>query len=73
MSTVTVRLNKEESKLFNDYAEIHDMPLSTILKEVLKEKLEDEYDMELIKEYENNENEHTKLYTHEEVKDILGI
>ncbi|CAM3358418.1 type II toxin-antitoxin system RelB family antitoxin [Nosocomiicoccus ampullae] len=50
MSTVTVRLNKEKSKLFNDYAEIHDMPLSTILKEALKEKLEDEYDMELLKE-----------------------
>ena len=73
MPTVTVRLKNEENKLFNEYAEIHDMPLSTILKETLKEKMEDDYDMALIKEYEQNDNTSEVTYTHDEVKDILGF
>ncbi len=32
MSTITVRFNKEEEKLFNEYAKLYGIPLSTLLK-----------------------------------------
>ena len=66
MSTVTVRLNSEESELFNSYAELHDIPLSTLFKETLIEKMEDDLDLKLIKEYEKAQSEKDRD------KNILG-
>lgn len=74
MSTITVRLNEEETKIFNEYAKLHGVPLSTLFKKTLEEKIEDELDMQLIKEYEESiENGYTETLTHEEVKKILGV
>lgn len=74
MNTVTVRLNKEEEKIFNEYAKLHGIPLSTLFKKTLEEKMEDELDMQAIKEYEKNlENGHTETFTHDEVKKMLGM
>lgn len=35
MAIVTVRLNKEEEKAFKDYADTHDVRLSTLLKKFI--------------------------------------
>ncbi|HOJ12144.1 MAG TPA: DUF6290 family protein [Clostridiales bacterium] len=74
MSTVTVRLNEEEAKIFNEYSKLHGVPLSTLFKKTLEEKMEDELDMQVIKEYEKSlENGYTETFTHEEVKKMLGM
>lgn len=74
MSTITVRLNEEEAKIFNEYAKLHGVPLSTLFKKTLEEKIEDELDMQVIKQYEENlENGYTETFTHEEVKRMLGM
>lgn len=74
MNTVTVRLNKEEEKIFNEYAKLHGIPLSTLFKKTLEEKMEDELDMQAIKEYEKNlESGDTETFTHDEVKKMLGM
>ncbi|SDY61675.1 hypothetical protein SAMN05660462_00466 [Proteiniborus ethanoligenes] len=74
MSTITVRLNEEEAKIFNEYAKLHGVPLSTLFKKTLEEKMEDELDMQIIKEYEKSlENGYTETFTHEEVKKMLGM
>lgn len=74
MSTITVRLNEEEAKIFNEYAKLYGIPLSTLFKKTLEEKMEDELDMQVIKEYEKSlENGHTETFTHEEVKKMLGM
>lgn len=39
MSTVTVRLNKEEQEIFNPYANLYGMPLSTLFKKTLEERI----------------------------------
>lgn len=44
MSIITVRLNEDEENAFKDYANIHDTKLSTLLKDALTEKMEDEMD-----------------------------
>lgn len=71
MKTITVRLNEEEIKAFNAYAELNDIPLSTLLKRTLEEKMEDEFDMSVIKAYEREPA--TETYTHEEMKMELGL
>lgn len=71
METITIRLNKDESQTFKEYAELNDMPLSTLFKKTLEEKMEDEFDMSVIAAYENNKTHET--YTHEELKDTLGL
>lgn len=74
MSTITIRLNEEEQKAFNEYAKFHGIPLSTLFKKSLEEKIENEIDMKAIQEYEegikNNSNE---FYDHDEIKKLLGL
>ena len=74
MSTTTIRLNKEEEKTFNEYAKLYDMPLSTLFKKSLEEKIENEIDMKSINEYEENlKNEDVEFYDHNQVKKMLGF
>lgn len=73
MHAVNIPLTDEEYKLFNEYAQIHNIPLSTMLKETLKEKIEDDFDVALTREYENEKNTSEVSYTHDEVKEILKI
>jgi len=74
LSTVTVRLNKEEHQAFGEYAKLHGVPLSTLLKKTLEEKMEDELDMQLIRQHEEDvTNNNTETYDHEEVKRMLGL
>lgn len=71
MSTITIRLNDEELDAFKSYAELNEVPLSTLFKKTLEEKMEDEFDMQVITEYETESSEET--YTHDEMKKILGL
>ena len=48
MSTITIRLNQDEKRLFEEYAKLQDQPLSTLLKKALAEKIEDEFDLDVI-------------------------
>jgi len=74
MGTITVRLNKKEEKTFNEYAKLLGVPLSTLLKQTLEEKIEDEIDMKVIEEYEKDiKNGKTEVYSHDEVMKILGL
>lgn len=74
MTTITVRLNDEEQKSFNEYAKLHDLPLSTLLKKTLEEKMEDEMDLKRIKEYEADlKDEKSETYNHDEVMKMLDL
>ena len=65
MSTITVRLNSDEEKIYKKYAEFRNIPLSTLMKEALEEKIEDEIDLKSILAYEerlkNNEVEYVSF------------
>ena len=72
MSTVTVRLNKDEDKLFTEYAKLHGVPLCTLLKKALEEKIEDEIDLQAIHDYEQRlQNNEAEFYTLKETKELL--
>lgn len=74
MGTITVRLNEEEQKVFDEYAKLHDAPLSTLLKQSLEEKIEDELDLEAIRDYEERlQKDEIEVYSHDDVKKMLGL
>ncbi|MDN6502799.1 MAG: DUF6290 family protein [Tetragenococcus koreensis] len=74
MPTITVRLNEEEQKAFNEYAKLHGIPLSTLFKQTLEEKMADEMDLKRIKEYEADlKDGKSETYNHDEVMKMLGL
>ena len=67
MSTISLRLNKEEERLFKNYAEFTGEGIKTILKKTIKKKIEEEYDLQAVKEYESAKaNGEVILVDHEE-------
>ena len=68
-----IRLTAEEKTLAESYARLHSLSVGEAFKKALFDKIEEEYDIavadEAYKEYVAN----PKTYSHEEVKDILGL
>ena len=52
-STVTIRLNDEERKIFAEYSTLYKCDLSTMIKDLALEKLQDDYDLAVTEEFEN--------------------
>lgn len=73
MSVISVRLNHEEERIFNEYADFHGKNLSTLFKDALIEKMEDELDLKLLEEARAYNKLYPKKYSHEEVKKELGL
>lgn len=74
MCMIQIKLNKEEERTFNKYAELFDMPLSTLFKKALEEKIENEIDMKSIEEYEKRAKDGSlETYSFDEVKKMLDL
>ena len=71
MPHVSIRVSEQEKREMENYAKFQGRTLSDVLKAVFFDKLEDEFDLKLIKEYEDEPDKTT--YSHEEVKKMLGI
>lgn len=53
-SVISVRVSDEEKSYLEDFSKIYGRPVSTMLKEFALERLEDEYDLKIINEYEKD-------------------
>lgn len=74
MSTITVRLNSDEAKAYKEYAKFKNVPLSTLMKEALEEKIEDEIDLKAILDYEERlKNNEVEYIPFDEVKKRLEM
>ena len=74
MSTITVRLNSEEARIYKEYAEFKNIPLSTLMKEALEEKIENEIDLKAILAYEERLKDNEVEYvSFDEIKERLEI
>ncbi|WP_455515446.1 type II toxin-antitoxin system RelB family antitoxin, partial [Pseudostreptobacillus sp.] len=51
MSVISIRFNDEEENIIKKYAKAKGFSLSQLIKETLIEKIEEEYDLEICKEY----------------------
>ena len=53
-SIVSVRLNDQEENLLTKASEVFNCKISSLIKKFTFERLEDEYDMRIISEYEKD-------------------
>ena len=53
MSTVSLRLSDKDDALIRKFAELHNMDLSSFIRQAVLEKIEDEYDLELFDKFTN--------------------
>ena len=74
MKTVTIRLNDEEQEFFENGSVLYKGSLSSIIKRLAMEKLEDEYDLMTVADYEKQKKNGTlKLYSYEEMLKEVGL
>jgi hypothetical protein len=72
MSTISLRLSEKEDALIRKYAELHNVDLSSFIRQTIIEKIEDEYDLTLFNKVWDEEKNQDKL-SHEQVKKELGL
>lgn len=51
MSVISIRLNSQEEAIVRSYAKSKNNSVSQLIKELLMEKIESEYDIEICREY----------------------
>ncbi len=59
MSVVSVRFDDDEMKALNDLARLYGCGISSMIKEIVFERLEDEYDLKISTEYEKDKKDGT--------------
>ena len=74
MPHVSLRVTEQEKNWMESYAKVQGINLSDAIKEAFFEKLEDEYDLNTIREYEKEKAKgNMKFYSVAEVKQRLGL
>ena len=64
---LSLRLEKEDEQLIRDYARFYGMTVSEFLRKAAIERIEDEYDLNALQEYERKkQNGELELYSHDE-------
>lgn len=72
--TISIRLNEEERAILDEIAEIYDCGISSMIKKIVFEKLEDDFDMQLISEYADKKSKgELELYDHDQVWSKLDL
>ncbi|MCA0386227.1 MAG: DUF1778 domain-containing protein [Firmicutes bacterium] len=72
MSTISIRLSEKEDALIRKYAELHNMDLSSFVREAVMEKIEDDYDLTLFNKVWDQEKDEEKI-SHIDLKRELGL
>jgi predicted transcriptional regulator len=66
--TISVRLSDKDTKLIKAYADMNNISISDLIRNAVIEKIEDEYDLNALKDYERRKNNgELELYDHDEV------
>jgi predicted DNA-binding protein len=71
MLPVSIRFTNEEKELLQSFAEFNGTTLTATIKQLVFERLEDEYDIYLVDEYRKNTK--GKSYSSAEASKLLGI
>ena len=59
MSVVSIRFNDEEEEIVKNYVKSKETNLSQYIKNIIFEKIEEEYDLKLVQEYLKAKSEET--------------
>lgn len=74
MSTLSIRLSKEDAKLLKEYVQINNLNMSQFIPETIIDKIEDDFNLDearILHAWEVSEKE--KKYSHQEVWEILDV
>lgn len=50
MTTMTLRINDEDSKLIKNYIQLHGLTISEFARQAMLERIEDEYDLAVLRQ-----------------------
>ncbi len=74
MNVISVRVTDEEKQMLEKAKDIYNCGVSTLLKKITFEKLADDFDLKIIKDYESKkQNKTLELLPIDEVWKELGI
>ena len=69
---IALRLQPDDEKIIREYAELNRISVSELMRQSVMERIENEYDLAAIREYEEaKEKGEVKYYTLDEVKELL--
>ncbi len=68
MTTISLRVSDEQGELFKNYAQLHGISVSELVKQSVLEKIEDELDLTLYNEAMEEYKKNPVTYSHEEVR-----
>ncbi len=72
MSTISLRLNDKDDMLIRKYAKLHNVELSSFIRQAVIGKIEEEYDLTLFNKIWEEEQAQERM-SHDEVKKELGL
>lgn len=74
MSVISLRLNDKEEKLLKEVADFEGIGVSSYIKKIIFERIEDEYDLKLAEEaYQKYVDSGKKSYSFSDVAKELGF
>ena len=74
MATITLRVNEQENKFIKDYVKINNYNLSSFIRDVVLDRIEDDLKVDekkILSALKKSKNE--KTYSHNEVWEELGF
>ncbi|WP_288766854.1 type II toxin-antitoxin system RelB family antitoxin [uncultured Varibaculum sp.] len=74
MGVISLRVPEEELARYKDYARIQNQSLSAVIRTTMMERIEEEYDLKVIENYETQKAAgEVELYSHDDVWAELGV
>lgn len=74
MGVISLRVPEEELARYKDYARIQNQSLSAVIRATMMERIEEEYDLKVIENYEAQKAAgKVKLYAHDDVWAEMGV
>lgn len=74
MGVISLRVPEEELARYKDYARIQNQSLSAVIRATMMERIEEEYDLKVIENYEAQKAAgKLELYSHDDVWAELGV
>lgn len=70
---ILLRLSKQDDKLVRDYAKLYGLSVSEFIRNTIIERIENEIDIKAYEEAIRELEEDPTTYSHEEVKELLGM
>lgn len=74
MTTISLRVNDDESKLIHDYVSINKLNMSQFIRDAVLDKIESDLELDeerVLRAFENAK--HENKYDHTEVWKMLGV